>query len=130
MNKEQITIYIFGNPLLDFDNMPIKILPRLKKAFPKINFLPIDPNENLKPKNKKLIIVDTVEGINKVKTLKDLAKIQTSQTYSLHDFDLGLNLKILEKIGELESIIIFCVPQKIEEDDVFNQLKEAIKKET
>lgn len=55
--KSKITIYIFGNPLLDFDNLPIKLLPELKKEFPEIKFTVMDPNENIKPINKELVVI-------------------------------------------------------------------------
>jgi len=48
-------IHIFGNPLLDFDNLPLKFAPKLQKLFPEIDFVIADPNENLKLVNKELI---------------------------------------------------------------------------
>jgi Ni,Fe-hydrogenase maturation factor len=122
------TIYIFGNPLFEFDNLPIKLIPKLKKEFPKINFKLTDPNENLKPDNKKLIIIDTILNIDKVTVLDDLEKIETQKLYSMHDFDLGFNLKLLKKIGKLNEVLIFGVPQDIEKEEAFKQLVETIKK--
>jgi hypothetical protein len=43
------TIHIFGNALLDFDNLPLKLAPKLEKIFPEINFIIADPSENLEP---------------------------------------------------------------------------------
>ncbi|OGI25556.1 MAG: hypothetical protein A3J76_05745 [Candidatus Moranbacteria bacterium RBG_13_45_13] len=121
------TIHIFGNPLLDFDNLPLKLAPKLKKIFPKINFVITDPNENLKPINRELFIIDTIEGIKKVTLIDDLKKIQTQKIYSLHDFDLGFNLKLLQKIGKLEKIKIFGVPMRGDEEKIFKQLAKVIK---
>jgi len=56
------TIYIFGNPDLDFDSLPFRILPELKKRFPKIDFETKDPNEELEMPEE-LVIIDTVKGI-------------------------------------------------------------------
>jgi Ni,Fe-hydrogenase maturation factor len=123
------TIHIFGNPLLDFDNLPLKLAPKLQKKFPEIDFIIFDPNENLKPVNKELIIIDTVEGIEKVIVINDISKIETTQSCSLHDFDLAFNLKLLQKIGELEKIKIIGVPMKDHEDDVFSQLTKILKSE-
>ena len=97
MKKNNI-IHIFGNPLLDFDNLPIKLAPKLQKLFPKIDFVIADPNENLEPINKELIIIDTIEDIKKVTLINDLEKLQINKAYSLHDFDLAFNLKLLKKI--------------------------------
>jgi len=118
----KITIYIFGNPLLAQDNLPIKLLPKLKKQFPKIEFVVMDPNENLKPKNKELIIIDTVAGLKKVIAINDINNIQLDKIYSAHDFDLGYNLKLLQKIGKLKKVIIFGIPAEIEEGVALKQL--------
>jgi len=123
MNK---TIHIFGNSLLDFDNLPLKLAPKLQKLFPEIDFVITDPSENLKPINKELIIIDTIEGIEKVTVIDDIEKLETSKIYSLHDFDLAFNLKLLQKIGKLKSVKIFGVPMKGDEKEILEQLEKPI----
>lgn len=125
--KNKNTIHIFGNPLLDFDNLPLKLAPKLKKLFPEIDFVIADPNENLKPINKKLIIIDAVESIKKVVVIDDLEQIQTQKIYSLHDFDLAFNLKLLQKIGKLRSVKIFGVPMNADKKEILLQLIDLIK---
>jgi len=115
-------IYIFGNLLLDFDNTPLLIQPELSKLFPDIDFIIQDPNENLHPDNNELVIIDTVEGVTEIKILTDIDKIQTEPKYSMHDFDLGFNLKLLHKIGQLDKITIFCVPMVIKKQVAIEQL--------
>jgi Ni,Fe-hydrogenase maturation factor len=126
MKKKNI-IYIFGNPLLDFDNLPLKLAPKIQKLFPEIDFIIVDPNENLKPINRELIIIDTVEGIKNVTLIDDISKIQTGKIYSLHDFDLAFNLKILQKIGKLKKVRIFGVPMNGNEKEILEQLEKYIK---
>ncbi len=120
------TIYIFGNPILEFDNLPIQLKPELEKIFPEYNFIITDPNENLKPDNKKLVIIDTIVGINEAIVLDNIDKIQDSPRYSMHDFDLGFNLKLLQKIGELEKVIIFGLPIKSKKKIILEQLVKLI----
>jgi len=122
MESNKKIIYIFGNEILDFDNMPIKLKPELDNLFPDCTFIIADPNENLKPINKELIIIDTVEGIDKVMIFDDVSKIENTPKYSMHDFDLGFNLKLLHKIGELEKVTIFGVPMNIKRQVALNQL--------
>ena len=122
------SIYIFGNPLLDFDNLPIQLAPDLTKALPEINFIVMDPNENIHPENKELVIIDTAIGIDKVTVLEDIDKIEMSPRYSLHDFDLGFNLKLLKKLGKLEKVKIFCVPPDINKKQALKELVNLIKK--
>jgi len=124
------TIYIFGNPLLDFDNLPLKLAPKLQKIFPEIDFVITDPSENLEPINGELIIIDTVEGTEKVVTIDDLEKIQTTRIYSLHDFDLAFNLKLLQKIGKLKKVKIFGVPMDGDEEEILKQLTKMVRSHT
>lgn len=126
MSNKKI-IYIFGNALLDFDNTPIKLLPELEKTFPEIDFIIQDPNENLKPENSELIIIDTVVGPSDVVIIDDINKIEINSSCSMHDFDLGFNLKLLYKIGQLEKIKIYGVPMNMPADEAFLKLAELIR---
>lgn len=121
MNSKK-KIYIFGNPLLPFDNMPNKLAPELERAFPKIDFIIADPNENLKPENGKLVIIDTVIGPKKVVVMDEVKKIELSPAYSMHDLDLGFNLKLLKKIGKLKKITIFGIPNNLSKKKALVQL--------
>jgi Ni,Fe-hydrogenase maturation factor len=121
-----VRVYIFGNPLLPFDSLPIKLAPRLQAALPEFEFIIADPNENLKPENKELVIIDTIEGIDEVVIIDDIDKIKTEKIYSLHDFDLGYNLKLLTKLGELEKVTILGVPMEGDEEKIFEQLKKKM----
>ena len=120
------TIHIFGNPLLDFDNLPLKLAPKLEKLFPEIDFVITDPSENISPIDGELIIIDTVENIKNVILIDDIEKLETNKIYSLHDFDLAFNLKLLQKIGKLKRVKIFGVPMEGDEEDVLEQLEKSI----
>ena len=112
--------------MLDFDNLPLKLAPKLRKIFPEIDFVIIDPSENLEPIDDALIIIDTVEGIEKVTVIDDIEKLETGKIYSLHDFDLAFNLKLLQKIGKLKKVKIFGVPMKGDEEEILKQLEKLI----
>lgn len=120
------TIYIIGNPMLEYDNIPIKLLAKLKKQFPEIDFIEIDPNENLKPIDKKLIIIDTVEGIEKVTLISNIEVIMTDSIYSAHDFDLAYNLKLLSKLGELKEFLIYGIPMNYDKNKAYEELIKLI----
>jgi len=123
------TIHIFGNPLLDFDNLPIKLANELRKKFSDIDFIIQDPNENIKPSSKgELLIIDTVAGIDEITVIRDIESLETETIYSMHDFDLAFNLKLLKKIGRLKKVTIFGVPQRPRKRNVLKQLTEAIEK--
>lgn len=107
------TIYILGNILLDTDNMPMKIVPLLKKKFPEILFMLFDPTEEFQETGEKnLIFIDTVVGIQKPESFNGLTEWKRSPRVSVHDFDLPIQLGLMQKIGKIKSITIIGVPPK------------------
>ncbi len=121
-------ILVFGNPLLEFDNLPLKLIPKLQKKFPKIEFIEFDPTEELEKQGKDLIIIDTVEDIKKITIIESIDKISKTKLYSMHDFDLGYNLKILKKLNLIDSIKIIGIPMKISEEDALKGIEQELKK--
>ena len=118
-------IYISGNPLLKEDSMPFKIVPRLRKKFPSVEFLELEPTDNL-PEERHLKILDTVIGIDSVQVIRDIDKIVTGKVYSLHDFDLGFNLKLMKKAGKLRSVNIIGIPPHLKEEHALDQVEKTI----
>jgi hypothetical protein len=117
---------VFGNPLLDNDSLPLRLMGPLRKRFPSFEFREFDPSENLEREGRDLMIIDTAEGIEKVTLLTDIDSIATSKIYSMHDFDLGFSLKLLKKAGYIDSARVFCVPMGIGEDLALSQLADLI----
>lgn len=115
-------ILVFGNPLLPEDSLPIRLMGRLKKMFPDIDFVEFDPNDNIEYEGRTLEIIDTVADINKVMIITDIDSIKMPPRYSMHDFDLGSTLKLLKKMGYLDKVRIFGMPMRIREDDALSQL--------
>ena len=125
--KKQI-IYIFGNPLLEFDSLPLQLNSELQTAFPQIDFRIIDPNENIKPVDKKICLIDTVADISRVTVIQKIEQLFGEQMYSAHDFDLSFNLRLLNKLGLLDEILIFGVPMGIKKQAAMEQLVLEIEK--
>lgn len=120
-------IYVFGNPLVKEDSLPLRLIDKLKKEFPSLQFKEFDTVEDLELE-KELNIIDTVKGIKKVELIEDIDKIITEKIYSLHDFDLGYNLKLLKKMKMIDKVRIFGIPIKISEEEAFEQLCKVIRK--
>jgi len=119
------TIYVFGNPLVKEDSLPLKLIDKLKKEFPSLEFKEFDTVEDLELE-KELNIIDTVKGIKKVELIEDIDKIVTDKIYSMHDFDLGYNLKLLKKMKMIDKVKIFGVPMSISEEEAFLELCKLI----
>ncbi|MFA4936827.1 MAG: hypothetical protein WC575_00840 [Patescibacteria group bacterium] len=114
-------VWVFGNPDLAQDALPIKLLPELKKQFPKITFVVKDPNEEwLLPK--KLYIIDTVQDLNQVKVFTSLDYFTKQPAITMHDFDLGTQLQFLKKLEQLPPLVIFGIPMNISTADVLREL--------
>ncbi|MFH0712078.1 MAG: hypothetical protein V1889_03130 [archaeon] len=120
-------ILVFGNPLLKQDSLPLKILPILKLKFPNIQFKEIDPTEDLDKQGKNLIILDTIKGIKKITIIDDIDKLKTNKLYSMHDFDLALNLKLLKKVGKIDSVIIIGIPMNISKSEALKQISTTLR---
>lgn len=108
-----IKILIVGNSLVPQDSLPVRLLLDLKAAFPKITFKEIDGVENIEDEGRDLVLIDSAQGIDEIKIITDLDSIEISKIYNMHDFDLGMSLKLLKKIGKIDSVLIFALPQKM-----------------
>lgn len=127
MKEDRIKkILVFGNPIVEKDSLPLGIIGELSGKFPGIEFKEYDPNENLEKEGRHLDIIDTVEGIKEAKVITDIDSIITSRLYTMHDFDLGHSLKLLKKLGYIDSVRIFGVPMKISRREAIEQLSRLI----
>jgi Ni,Fe-hydrogenase maturation factor len=119
-------ISVFGNPLVEEDSLPLRILPKLKKCFPDIEFVVEDPTETLNPAKDEWWILDSALGIDEVKLIDDLSKLDLTKRVSVHDYDLSIDLKLLKKIGKLNKVKIIAVPVGMEEKEAFERVREIL----
>lgn len=108
------TIYIFGNPDLENDSLPLRILPELKRYFPKLRFCVMDPNEEWGAPEM-LVIIDSVLGIKEPAVFDDLRCFSDSPRVTLHDFDVIAQLRWLDKLGRLGETRIIGLPAEMTE---------------
>lgn len=125
----KLKILVFGNPLVDIDSLPLRLMPKLMKIFPGIEFKEFDPNENLENEGRELNIIDTVDGIKSVRliTEKDIDLIKSQRVFTMHDYDLGYSLKLLKKLNYIDKVRIFGIPMKISENVALAQLSALIR---
>jgi len=114
-------IYVFGNLLIKEDSLPVRMINRLKKILPQIDFKMVDPNENFPPKGEKdLIILDTVFGIKKPMVLDldflILSDGKKKTPISPHDYDLLFHLVFLKKLKKINKVIIIGVPNVVKDE--------------
>lgn len=112
-------VYVFGNEDLPDDNRALETANKLSADFDNVQFVRVKPNEDLPfADEERVIIMDTVYGIKNTEVLssKDLDKLKLSPRASVHDFDLGWQLKYLKKLGKLGEVTIIGLPMKKEID--------------
>lgn len=118
-------VLVFGNPLLPEDSIPIRLLPKLRRKFPEIEFVEFDPTEEIEEEAKKgIFAIDVVKGVKHVSLLteSDIDRLILGPSASIHDFDLAWNLKILKKLGILKKIAILGVPPDYPEKKALEEL--------
>lgn len=112
-------VYVFGNIDVPGDNNAILAAKNLENKIPGVSFIFIKPNEDVPfIDEKKVVILDTVAGIQQIELIEgnDIDKLISSPRGSVHDFDLGFQLKYLKKLGKLGEIFIIGIPQEGEID--------------
>lgn len=123
------TIYIFGNPILENDSLPFRLLSNLRVELPEIVFSELDPTEDF-PETDTLYVIDTVINIQEVAVINDIESLEDSPHLSAHDADLAFNLKFLKKLGKLKGAVIFGVPAEGFEDEILKDLVRKIREFT
>ena len=108
-------VLIFGNVLVEGDDLALKLIPELEEKFDDIEFKEFDPTEDLQKEGRNLLIIDAVIGIDSVKELvlrggDDFERVELSSGVGMHDFDLGYNLRLLSNLGLIDGVKIICVP--------------------
>ncbi|MBW3017473.1 hypothetical protein KY316_03795 [Candidatus Woesearchaeota archaeon] len=100
-------ILVFGNEFLENDSMAKKLADEVGSE----KFVKCDRVEDIL-KYKDFVIMDVVEGIDKVMVIDDVDRLKASKLVSLHDFDLGFFLKLLKETGKLDKVKIIGIPMK------------------
>ena len=119
-------IYCLGNEVVDIDSLPLKMMPYLSKKFPQINFLPFDPTESTETENK-MIFLDTVFGIKKIKLITDLKNLRLSPRNSVHDYDLPLYLGLMLKLKKIKEFTVIGLPVNYPLKNAFKEVSPYIK---
>jgi Ni,Fe-hydrogenase maturation factor len=114
-------VYVFGNEDLAEDKCAFEVAGKLTGKIENVDFAKVKPNEDVPFIDEKFVVIlDAVQGIEKVTEIKDddLDKLILPPRSSVHDFDLGFQLRYLKKIGKLGKVTIIGLPMQ-EEIDYF-----------
>ncbi len=124
---DNMKVSVFGNPDLKEDSLVVKLMPKLKIEFPGVEFKVEDPVEGLKPpKNGLWVILDMAQGIDKIRVFEDIDKLVDERRVSLHDYDVGMELKLLKKLGKIKKLKIVAVPMEMKKNRALEEIKDVL----
>ena len=117
------TVLVFGSEIVKEDSLALKVADILKedksllRSIKVVKYSRLD--DILERKNERIVILDVAKGIEDVALLNDFHTIRKKDISTIHDFNLGYYLKLMEAIGEVKNIKIIAIPyhasNKIEE---------------
>lgn len=120
------TVFIVGNPNEPKDALAPLVANTLTPQFPTISFIPFDPTEELPGETKRLVFLDTVEGIDEVTRFSNIHNFVPSPRVTVHDFDLYSMLTLLIKLHKIESFIIIGLPMGKMADTLIDDVKKIL----
>jgi Ni,Fe-hydrogenase maturation factor len=122
-------VYVFGNPDVKEDNLAFKVVDEFLAKFGDINFIHVNPNEDAPFLGEDPVyILDVVEGISKPELITEdkLDDLILSSSSTVHDYDLGFQLKYLKKLGKIGKVYIIGIPKNTEPD--YDSIQSIFKK--
>lgn len=127
--KMKTVVLCFGNEFVDIDRLPIILYKELKNKIHNVEFVNCEtPNEILDYSDyDKIFILDVVKGIKDVSIIEDLDRLKDRKLFTLHDFDLGLFLKILNNVKKIKNLKIIGIPIGYDKDKAKVEIKKILK---
>jgi len=127
-NNMKTALLVFGNEFLKEDNFAIKISKEIKLPNTEI-IRCYSVGDMFKIQGyDKVFILDVVKNIKEVTLITDLDKIKDKKIFSMHDFDLGFNLKLLKEVNQINDINIIGIPQQGDKESIKKEIKEIVEK--
>ena len=122
-----MTIYYFGNSLIEIDSMVPSIIQTVRGHFPHIEFRHTDPTEQWWEGNQNPVLIDTVVGLKTVSLFHDLNDFEQLHTrITPHDYDLLMDLALMKKIHKIDSFTLIGVPEKGDKQSIAHDVIQAI----
>lgn len=132
-------VYIFGNPDLIFDRHALAISKHYQSGkrselAKHLDFVFVNPNADLPFAGEEhVVIIDGIAGIETVTVLHEaeISRLQLTPRTTVHDFDLGFQLKYLQKIKKLGKVTLIGLPleQPVDYDSVHSILRKLVEQD-
>ena len=114
------TVYVYGNSFVEEDAMALQVGRTLKG----VNIVHLTmPEQLFDLKEKKVTILDVVANITDPLIIQDISQLDAPHLVSLHDFDLGFYLLLMQKMGINKHIKIIGIPPTGDAQKIGKQVK-------
>ena len=120
-------VLCFGNEFVEEDSLAKQLADELN--IDGVDFIKCDSLDGIKGD---VVILDVVKGIDDVRLIP-LDKVRDFQPITMHDFDLGTELKLRKSVGEINNITIIGIPMQGDKEIIkqgiiklINELREKV----
>ena len=96
------------------------VLPELRHRFPSVGFKKSAVSEELEEEGRRLVVIDTVKGIDRVTLIDDLEVVNPGRIAK--GSGLLLSLRILMKLKTIDSVKVIAVPEEYEDDAAIEEI--------
>ena len=122
-------VLCFGNEFVKEDAMAKRLADVLEKDG--VRFMKCDKVEDVlawseSHPGEELIILDVVKGISNPIEIEDLSMIKTTDSVTLHDFDLAFFLKLLDATGQIGKVRIIGLPMEGDLEKLKSQVERML----
>jgi hypothetical protein len=126
MKRELLYVLCFGNPLVAGDSGARKLAKSLK--MPGVEFVECDsPQSVLDYAGQRFMILDVAKGVRKPTLIEGTESLQANKLVSLHDYDLGFFLKLMERMGKGPRARIIAIPEGYSREEAGRELEAVLR---
>lgn len=129
MTDQRRVITVFGNEVHEADALAVQLVPFLKKRLSGVDFVVMDPTENVEPSGDPWVILDVGMGITDVIVIEDLDQLDQVKGQSVHDYDVYMELRLKEKLKQLPKVKIVLVPMDMDKKQAVDRIVKILKEE-
>lgn len=121
-----ITVLCFGKEAIKGDMLAKEIADEL--VIDGIEFVKCSNVDDLLSYSGNVYIMDVAKGLKEVTLIEDITKLEVNKLISLHDFDLGFFLKLMNEIGKIKNVKIIGIPMGSNKEDAKKEVIKILKK--
>ena len=113
--KIMVKVYCLGNKYISEDGMALRFVGKKIKDFEFVEY-----NQDIEGD---IVIMDVCKGLKEMKIL-DFDRFLERHPVSAHDFDIGMELKLLQATGQINKVGVVAIPFEYSYEQVLKKLKD------